>query len=101
MLGTAKRDGYYVQLGVWLTKKIGLFGQYEKTSLDDDLDLLELDDFHEDTAASLSYRFRPDLLAKIEFHTAETRFPLGISTPMIGSPPVEVDWAIVGLSVSF
>lgn len=102
LFGKAERDGFYVQLGIWLTSKIGLFGQYEMTSLDDNLDLLPLDDFHEDAALSLNYRFSPDLLAKIEFHTAETRFPLGLPDGRaVGADPVDVDWAIVGLSVSF
>jgi hypothetical protein len=105
MPGQAERDGFYAQAGVWLTSELGLFGQYESTSLGDSLDspdLPDLVDFHRDTGLSLNYRFRPDLLAKMEFHWSRTQFPLGepgFSTA--GGPPVDVDWMIVGLSVSF
>ncbi len=52
---------------------------------------------------SLNYRFRPDLLLKVEYHSASTQFPLGVpdSQMGVGSDPVDVEWAIAGLSVSF
>jgi hypothetical protein len=102
--GVAQRDGYYIQLGRWISQKIGLFGQVEETVLKDDLGFLPgLEDFHKSLALSLNYRFRPDLLAKIEIHNADTRFPLGApEVPVgVGEDPVEVTWMIVGLSVSF
>jgi hypothetical protein len=102
--GVAQRDGYYIQLGRWISQKIGLFGQFEETGLKDDLEFLPgLEDFHKSLALSLNYRFRPDLLAKIEIHNADTRFPLGApEVPVgVGEDPVEVTWMIVGLSVSF
>ncbi len=102
--GRAQREGYYGQLGVWVTPEIGLFAQYEKTSLDDDLGLIpEVDNFHEDVAAAVNYRFRPDLVARVEYHLAHTRFPLGVPElpVMVGAPSVDVNWLIAGLSVSF
>ncbi|MCP3979395.1 MAG: hypothetical protein GY716_08705 [bacterium] len=101
--GEADRDGFYVQAGVWVTPKIGLFAQFDSASLQDDLDLLPgLDDFHEAAAASFNYRFSPDFLVRVEFHTAETRFPLGTDDQGgVGADPVDVDWTIVALSVSF
>ncbi len=104
LLGRAQRDGYYVQLGAWLTEKLALFGQVDNTGLQDNLGLLpQLEDFHEDVALSLNYRVRPDLLIKAEHHSASTRFPLGVpDLPAdVGSDPVDVDWTIVALSVSF
>lgn len=102
--GRARRDGYYVQFGRWLTPKLGLFGQFDEVGLDNNVGLIDrLDDFHRDRAVSLNYRFETDLLAKIEFHRADTRFPLGAPDVVqsVGEPPIEVDWAILGLSVSF
>ena len=96
--GKAGRDGLYAQLGFWVTPQIGLFGQYEETSLENNVDLPQLDDFHRDRAFSVNYRYRPDLLAKLEYHMSRTRFPLGEGDV----PGVDdVDWVIVGLSVSF
>jgi hypothetical protein len=102
--GKAQRDGYYVQLGAWLSPEIGIFGQFDHAGLKDNLGLLpELDDFHDDIAVSVNYRFRPDLLLKVEYHTASTRFPLGVPDLQmdVGADPVDVEWTIVGLSVSF
>lgn len=101
--GKAQRDGYYVQLGAWLSPKVGLFAQIDDADLKNDLGLLpNVKDFHEDLAVSLNYRFRPDLLLKVEHHMADTQFPLGIpDTAAPGSGPVDVEWTIVGLSVSF
>ncbi len=100
--GEAQRDGYYLQAGAWVTGKLGLFAQFEKTSIEDDAGFPSLDDFHEETALSLNYRFDPDLLARIEFHTAETRLPLGRpGGGGAGVGPADVDWVIVALSVSF
>lgn len=100
----AERDGYYLQLGYWVTPKIGLFGQLDDVALDNDVGIFaDVDDFHHDLALSLNYRLESDLLLKAEFHRADTRFPLG--TPEIEQspelPPIEVDWALVSLSVSF
>jgi hypothetical protein len=104
ILGKAQRDGFYVQLGAWLTPRIGLFGQFDHAGLRDNLGLIPgLEDFHEDIAASLNYRVRPDLLLKIEYHDAATRFPLGApDLPVrVGADAVDVEWMIAGLSVSF
>lgn len=105
LIGKAKREGYYVQTGFWITDEIGVFGQLEDTSLGDNLGLLpELEEFHEDAAVALNYRFHPDLLAKAEYHRSETRFPLGDpSLPMGvgGQPLIEVDWVVLALSISF
>lgn len=101
MPGRAGRDGFYAQAGVWLTPEIGLFGQYESTSLENNLGLPQLDDFHRDKALSLNYRFGPDLLAKVEYHSAATRFPLGDPSLQGSGRPVDVDSMFVGLSVSF
>ena len=101
--GDAERDGFYVQVGAWVTEKIGLFAQYEETSIEDEEPLVpDLDDFHEELAVSLNYRFNVDLQARIEFHTADTRLPLGIpTTGGLVQDPEDVDWGIVALSVSF
>ncbi len=32
--GKAQRDGYYVQLGVWLSPQIGLFGQFDRAEFE-------------------------------------------------------------------
>ena len=100
----AQRDGFYAQLGRWLTPKIGLFGQYDEAKLKNNLGLLpDADDFHTARALSLNYRVRPDLLVKIEYHDADTRIPLGLPvSPMEGGQsPVNVTWTIASLSVSF
>jgi len=102
--GRAQRDGLYVQLGGWVTPRVGLFAQFDEASLEDNLGLLpQLDDFHEDLALSFNYRVRPDLVIKVEHHDASTRFPLGTpDQPMgVGSDPVDVTWTIASLSVSF
>ncbi len=102
---TAEREGFYVQLGVWITPQIGLFGQHEEASLGDNANLFpQLDDLHEDTALSINYRIRSDLLIRAEFHSADTQFPLGesgVPDDIIGRGPVEVEWAILAFSVSF
>jgi hypothetical protein len=101
----AKREGFYTQVGFWPTPKIGLFGQFEKTRLENSLGLLpDAYDFHEDRALSLNYRFRPSLVARVEYHWAETQFPLGEvlgSTPLDGPNAGDVNWLIVALSASF
>lgn len=102
--GRAGRNGYYGQLGAWITPEIGLFVQYDDTGLEDNLGLIpQLDTFNEDFAAALNYRFRPDLVARVEYHVARTRFPLGVADlpTMVGAPLVDVNWLIAGLSVSF
>ena len=103
--GIAQREGFYVQLGYWATSKIGLFGQYERATLDNNLDLLtNVEDFHEDRAISLSYRLRPDLVVRAEHHWADTQFPLGesVAPPTIDTQrPEQVRWLIVALSASF
>lgn len=103
--GKAEREGFYVQLGVWLTPAIGLFGQFEDTSLRDNLNLFpRLEDFHRDKALSLNYRLRPDLLFRLELHAADTRLPLAdpeLPPDIIGRGPIEVEWAILAFSVSF
>lgn len=105
LLGTAERKGTYVQLGYWFTPKLGFFGQWEDTGLSDDVELLApLDDLHEDLAVSLNYRLRPDLLVRLEFHSAETRLPIGDpdrSMDTVDQSPLDVDWAILAFSVSF
>jgi hypothetical protein len=96
----AQREGFYAQVGVWVTPKIGLFGQFEEARLDNDRQLsVENRDFHEDLALSLNYRFRPDLVARLEYHWADTQFPLGEPTVEPGN--VDVEWLIAALSVSF
>ncbi|MDH3404215.1 MAG: hypothetical protein OES32_16990 [Acidobacteriota bacterium] len=102
--GKAQRDGYYLQVGVWLTPRIGLFGQIDHAGLKDNLDLLPgLENLHEDLAASLNFRIRPDLLLRVEYHNATTRLPLGLpDLPMnVGSDAVDARWMVGGLSVSF
>jgi hypothetical protein len=103
--GKAEREGFYAQVGVWATPKIGLFGQFEKTGLENNLELLtNVEDFHEDLAFSLNYRFRPDLVARVEYHWANTQFPLAEPTglPPIGEQrSVDVNWLIMALSASF
>lgn len=103
--GKAEREGYYAQLGWWPTPKIGLFGQYEETSLGDNLNLLpELDDLHAERAVSVNYRMRTDLLVRVEFHSADTRLPLGDASQAPGTVQqgkMEVEWVIVAFSVSF
>ncbi len=102
LVGEAHRDGFYLQAGAWVTANLGFFAQFEKTSIDDDAGFPSLDDFHEEAALSVNYRFDPDFLARIEFHTAETRLPLGRpGGGGVGADPADVDWAIVALSVSF
>ncbi len=101
--GEAHRDGFYLQAGAWVTGKLGVFAQFEKTSIDDEVGLFpRLDDFHEEAALSLNFRFDSDFLARIEFYTAETRLPLGRpGGGGVGADPEDVDWAIVALSISF
>ncbi len=104
ILARTGRTGRYCQLGAWFTPRIGLFGQFEDISLRDDPGLQpQLRDFHQDAALSANYRFRPDLVAKVEVHRSETRFPLADpSRPQtFGGPEVGVDWLIASLSVSF
>ena len=97
---TAKREGFYAQAGVWLTPEIGLFGQFEKAALESGLDFLpDAKDFHEDLAVSLNYRFRHDLVARVEYHWSDTRFAVDEAGPQ--PEPVAVGWLIAALSVSF
>ncbi len=95
----AEREGFYVQAGVWVTPKIGLFGQFEAATLDNDLGLPPEGDFHEDLGLSVTYRFRHDLVARVEYHRSDTRFPLDEAGP--APRAVEVGWLIAALSVSF
>lgn len=96
----ARREGFYVQAGVWVTPKIGLFGQFDTASLENNLGLIpETRDFHDDLALSVNYRFRPDLVARVEYHWSDTRFPLGETVPQPGA--VEVGWLTAALSISF
>jgi hypothetical protein len=101
----SQRDGYYLQVGTWLTPALGIFAQYEDIGLSDDVGPDRgLEDFYEDVALSLNYLFRPDLLAKVELHSSDTLFPLGLGGPPPGIPGHavdEVEWAILGLAVSF
>lgn len=103
--GEARRKGTYAQLGYWFTPKVGVFAQYEETSLFDSLGLLpELEDLHRDRAASVNYRLRPDVVLRLEFHQADTRLPIAdTDTPLDpgGNGPMEVEWAILAFSVSF
>lgn len=101
--GRAERDGYYVQAGAWITSRIGLFGQFEDTSLSNDLNLLaDENDLHQDLAFSLNYRVRAYLLIKAEYHSASTRLPLGdVAAEDDDGRPRDVDWALVSFSVSF
>ena len=100
-----ERDTYYVQLGTWIIPKLGIFAQYEDVGLSDNVGPDRgLEDFYNDVAFSLNYRFRPDLLLKAELHFSDTLIPLGSGGLPPGTPGVgieEVEWAIVGLSVSF
>ena len=98
--GVANRDGFYVQAGVWATPKIGLFGQFEIASVESTLRLdQENDDLYEDLGLSLNYRFRHDLVARVEVHRSDTRLPLGDGITPQGN--VDVNWLIAALSVSF
>lgn len=104
LVANAERDGFYAQAGVWLTPRLALFGQVEDLALRDDSALVpQLEDFHQDAALSLNYRFRPDLLLKAELHSSDTFFPLGSGDPPPGPGQLanEVEWAIVALSVDF
>lgn len=103
--GKGEREGTYVQLGYWATPKIGVFGQVEDTSLGSSVDRLStLTDLHRDRAVSFNYRFRPDLMLRVEFHSADTRLPIADpDRPMdtIDQELQEIEWAILAFSVSF
>lgn len=103
--GKAEREGFYAQAGIWATPRIGFFGQFEKTTLDNNLQLLSnARDLHEDRALSLSFRFRPDLVLRVEYHWADTQLPLGESPdqpPITELGAVDVHWLIAAMSVSF
>ncbi len=105
MPAQAERRGFYAQVGFWMTPEIGVFGQFEKTELQNSLGLLpDANDFHEDTALSLNYRFRPDLVARVEYHWADTRFPVGEVAGSVssgGQGAGKINWMIAALSASF
>ena len=92
-----------MQLGLWLTRQVGLFGQFEEAPLGDDLGLLPISRTSTTTPRWPQLPVRPDLLLKVEYHSATTRFPLGLpeSQMGVGSDPVDVEWIILALSVSF
>ena len=101
----SKREGtsvenYYILAGLkLLDNKIGVNFQYQKANLDmtnvvSDVDLGESHGF------GLRYSFRPDLVAKAEYHimkTIATDDPVG--SPFL--PPNDVDYYIISLSASF
>lgn len=102
-LADARRDGFYLQVGAWITPRLGIFGQFEDLALSDRLNLLDLEQLYEDVAVSINYRWGTEVLMRAELHRSDTLLPLGLQTQPIpqGGATTEVTWAIVGLSVEF
>lgn len=93
----SERDSFYLQVGTWITPRVGIFAQHEDIALRDDSGLIgDLEDFYEDLAVSLNYRWRPDLLVKIEFHTSDTFIPLGLP---VRTRRIAIDDEALGLDI--
>lgn len=95
-----KTGGQYALVSVAATDKLTVSGMYQK----DDFHFggFHLDDFEEDTAVSLAWAFRPDLVLRLEHHLYEgfgVEFPAGVIPD--GPGPWKGDHSILSLSASF
>jgi hypothetical protein len=89
----------YVHLGVQLTEKLFLNGQYEQFKLKlASLGGRELD-YDEDKVLGLAVKFRPDLVLKAEYHWDEGYYLEPSANPLL--PAKETNYGILSLSTSF
>jgi hypothetical protein len=102
-----EHPAYYVYGGLWLTSRWAVHGQLDQA----DITLkpapgvtVEVEDFHHDLAAGTTYAFRPDVVAKAEYHWTRTRRTEANGAARELNPGVDADRAdyfILSLSAAF
>ena len=96
-------NAYYIYGGVNLTDKLTANLQFDngKGSITPPVGpTSEYPDQYKDTTLGLDYAFRPDLVAKSEYHIVKARL-IEDEAVALGAPPVAANYYIFSLSVSF
>jgi hypothetical protein len=91
-------DAGYAQLGVQVTDKIAVNGQYEYSDLA--VDFFREGDFDDDVALGINYAFRPDCVLKLEHHWNEGYTP-EVPAQNFFAPKLETRYWLASLSTSF
>ena len=97
---TSKVSGGYVHLGVGITGKLSLHGQYDDMDLKLKTTRLKLDMDH-DVAAGLKYDFTPAHVLKAEYHWNETAFWAENVVPAILGPTRKTEYWLLSFATSF
>ncbi len=98
-----KSESYYVQLGYRIANW-AIFVQVERAGLYTKIPFLPPFDIQvwKDNAVAVNYKFRPDLVVKLELHDNEGFFAENVGGYNIfADPPGETRYGIASLSVSF
>lgn len=97
LLGDVEIPAYYAMAGFRITDTFQITAMYEHS--ENEGELFSIDPLYEDVAASLIYRFRPNMLARLEYHQFESN-AADVPTPF-GQPSVESDILILSVSAAF
>lgn len=100
----SRYEGYYGELSWPVSDRVGLHVQHSKSDLV--LNLIRVGgprldlDFSEDTAFGVSFRVRPEVVLKAEYHQFDGYTLEGDVASFFG-PPSSVDYGIASVSTSF
>lgn len=94
---------WYTELLVRANEKLTLMANYDKGDIKFTVPFFAIfdDNWSEDYALGFSYAYRPDLVFKFEHHWRESYDVEEIAVDSFFGPQLEVDYAILSLSVSF